>query len=39
MNKEKIWINAPPIFKRNQRKTEITTSIYKIGAPSVKLTT
>ena len=32
-----FWINAHSIFKCNRPKTEIPTSIYKIGAPSVKL--
>ena len=35
--KGKKQINAHSIFKYNQSKTEIPTSIYKMGAPSVKL--
>ena len=36
-NEEKSQINANFIFTYNQPKTEIPTSIYKMGAPSVKL--
>ena len=32
-----MQINAHSIFKYNQPKAEIPTSIYKMGAPSAKL--
>ena len=35
--RKKILKNAHSVFKYNLPKTEIPTSIYKMGAPSVKL--